>query len=102
MKITKQEQFMQLYEPIHERFERYCKTRTCGEFHFKDIMHDTLLVAYEKFENIKSKEAFLHFLFGTAVGILSNQRKKNRPEYVENYTNKHELTSACVPEIENN
>jgi RNA polymerase sigma-70 factor (ECF subfamily) len=100
MKITKQEQFMQLYEPIHERFERYCKTRTCGEFHFKDIMHDTLLVAYEKFENIKSKEAFLHFLFGTAVGILSNQRKKNRPEYVENYTNKHELTSACVPEIE--
>ena len=100
MKQTKQEQFMQLYTPVHERFERYCKTRAYGEFHFKDIMHDTLLVAYEKFDNIQSKEAFLHFLFGTAVRILSNQRKKNRPEYVENYTNKHEHISAHVPEIE--
>ncbi len=100
MELTKQERFMQVYEPVHERFERYCKTRAYGEFHFKDIMHDTLLVAYEKFENINSKEAFLHFLFGTAVSILSNQRKKNRPEYVENYTTKHEYISAYVPEIE--
>jgi len=41
MSQSKQERFMQLYEPIHERFERYCKTRAYGEFYFKDIMHDT-------------------------------------------------------------
>ena len=48
MELTKQERFMQVFEPVHERFERYCKTRVYGEFHFKDIMHDTLVVAFEK------------------------------------------------------
>jgi RNA polymerase sigma-70 factor (ECF subfamily) len=100
MELSKQEQFMQLYAPVHERFERYCKTRAYGEFHFKDIMHDTLLVAYEKFDNIKSKDAFLHFLFGTTVRILSNQRKKKRPEYVENFTNKYEHVRANENSIE--
>jgi RNA polymerase sigma-70 factor (ECF subfamily) len=52
---------MQLYTPVHERFERYCKIHAYGEFHFKDIMHDALLIAYEKFDSIKSKEAFFIF-----------------------------------------
>jgi RNA polymerase sigma-70 factor (ECF subfamily) len=85
MEFTKQERFMQLYEPVHERFERYCKTRAYGEFHFKDIMQDTLIVAFEKFDELKSKEAFLHFLFGTATRILANHRKKKRPEYVDQF-----------------
>ena len=83
MELSKQERFMQVYEPVHERFERYCKTRTFGGEQFKDVMHDTLLIAYEKFETLKSKEAFLHFLFGIATRVLSNQRKKKQPEFVE-------------------
>ena len=59
MEQSKKERFMQLYAPVHDRFERYCKTRAYGEFHFKDIMHDTLLVAFENFDKIKSKDAFL-------------------------------------------
>ena len=90
MELSKQERFMQLYAPIHDRFERYCKTRAFGEFHFKDIMHDTLVVAFEKFDKLKSGEAFLHFLFGIASRILANQRKKKKPEYVENLNRKFE------------
>jgi RNA polymerase sigma-70 factor (ECF subfamily) len=90
MEFTKQERFMQLYEPVHERFERYCKTRTYGEFHFKDIMQDTLVVAFEKFDELQSKDAFLHFLFGTAIRILANHRKKKRPEYVDQLNAKYE------------
>lgn len=90
MELTKQERFMQVYEPVHERFERYCKTRAYGEFPFKDIMHDTLVVAFEKFDELKSKEAFLHFLFGTATRILANHRKKKRPEFVDQLKGKYE------------
>ena len=90
MELTKQERFMQVYEPVHERFERYCKTRAYGEFPFKDIMQDTLVVAFEKFDELKSKEAFLHFLFGTAVRILANHRKKKRPEYVDQFKENYE------------
>jgi RNA polymerase sigma-70 factor (ECF subfamily) len=91
MELTKQERFMQVYEPVHERFERFCKTRVYGEFHFKDIMHDTLVVAFEKFDEIKSTDVFLHFLFGTATRILANHRKKKRPEYVDQLNAKYEL-----------
>ena len=100
MSQSKQERFMQLYEPIHERFERYCKTRAYSEFHFKDIMHDTLIIAYEKFDEVKSKDAFLHYLFGTAVRVLSNQRKKKKPEYVEKFTNEQENISDLSKSIE--
>lgn len=90
MELSKQERFMQLYAAVHERFERYCKTRAYGEFDFQDIMHDTLVVAFEKFDELKSKEAFLHYLFGIATRTLANQRKKKRPRYVENLGGKYE------------
>jgi RNA polymerase sigma-70 factor (ECF subfamily) len=90
MELTKQERFMQVYEPVHERFERFCKTRANAEFPFKDIMHDTLVVAFEKFDELKSKEAFLHFLFGTAVRILANHTKNKRPEYVDQFKENYE------------
>lgn len=91
---------MQLYIPVHERFERYCKIHAYGEFHFKDIMHDAHLIAYEKFDRIKSKEAFLHFLFAITVRVLSNQRKKKRPLYFDNFTNKFEHISIDENTIE--
>jgi RNA polymerase sigma-70 factor (ECF subfamily) len=98
MELTKQERFMQLYAPVHDRFERYCKTRAFGEFHFKDIMHDTLIVAFEKFETLKSQEAFLYYLFGTAARILSNQRKKMRPVYTDNFNgNDFQLSTHEAP-----
>lgn len=89
---------MQLYAPVHDRFERYCKTRAFGEFHFKDIMHDTLIVAFEKFDILKSQEAFLYFLFGIATRILSNQRKKMRPIYTDNFNhNNLQLSTHEAP-----
>jgi RNA polymerase sigma-70 factor (ECF subfamily) len=53
-------------------------------------MHDTLVVAFEKFDELKSTDAFLHFLFGTATRILANHRKKKRPEYVDQLIAKYE------------
>jgi RNA polymerase sigma-70 factor (ECF subfamily) len=63
-------------------------------------MHDTLIIAYEKFDEVKSKDAFLHYLFGTAVRVLSNQRKKKKPEYVEKFTNEQENISDLSKSIE--
>jgi RNA polymerase sigma-70 factor (ECF subfamily) len=89
MEENKQEQFMLLYRPVHERFERFCKARAYGELEFRDLMHDTLLIAFEKFNQIKSKEAFLHFLFGTAVRVLSNHKRKKSPDFTEDFSEKY-------------
>jgi RNA polymerase sigma-70 factor (ECF subfamily) len=75
---TKQTNFLKLYEPVHDRFERFCRARVYGEMDYRDLINETLLVAFEKFETLKSNEAFLSFLFGISVRLLSNQHKKKK------------------------
>ena len=74
----KQDAFLKLYEPVHERFERFCRARVYNEMDFRDLMNDTLLVAYEKFDSLKSPEAFLSFLFSICVRVLGNYHQKKR------------------------
>lgn len=95
----KQEQFLKLYEPVHERFERFCRARVFGELDFRDLMNDTLLVAFEKFDSIKSHEAFLSFLFSVSVRLLSNMRQKKREvRFPEDFTGNQLKDSGVSPQ----
>ncbi|AEA45423.1 RNA polymerase, sigma-24 subunit, ECF subfamily [Fluviicola taffensis DSM 16823] len=76
---------MDLYEPVHVRFEKFCKARAYGNFNFKDLMHDALVVAYERFESLKKDEAFLHFLFGIAIRLLANENRKRSTERLSDH-----------------
>jgi RNA polymerase sigma-70 factor, ECF subfamily len=78
--MTKQEEFLTLYEPVHERFERFCRARVYGNMDFRDLINETLLLAFEKMETLRSKDAFLHFLFGISIRILANNNKKKKEE----------------------
>lgn len=80
MTRRKQDQFLSLYEPIHNRFERFCRARVYGDMDYRDLMNETLLVAYEKFETLRSQEAFLSYLFGISVRIVGNHLQKKREE----------------------
>lgn len=79
---SKQELFLELYEPIHDTFERFCRARVYGNMEHGDLINETLLVAFEKFDTLKSKDAFLGFLFGISVRILSNNHKKLRERHL--------------------
>lgn len=72
---------MAFYAPIHDRFERFCKARAYGYVGYKDLMHDTVLIAFEKFDslNIEHEKEFLHFLFGTSIRVLANSNRKKHP-----------------------
>lgn len=78
MNNKKQKKFLSLYEPVHDRFERFCRARVFGQMEYQDLMNDTLVIAFQKFQQLKSEQAFLSFLFGISVRILSNHRKKKR------------------------
>ena len=80
MSKDKQVRFLLLYEPVHDRFERFCRARAYGEMDFKDLINDSLLIAFERFETLRSEQAFLSFLFSISVRILSNQHRKKREE----------------------
>ena len=79
MSIRKQKRFLSLYEPVHERFERFCRARVYGKMEFRDLMNDTLLIAFQKLSTLKSEQAFLSFLCGISIRLLANHRKKKRP-----------------------
>lgn len=76
--MSKQEEFLALYEPVHERFERFCRARVYGNMEYRDLMNESLLVAFEKYETLRSNDAFLSFLIGISVRILSNHHKKKK------------------------
>ncbi|MES2588776.1 MAG: RNA polymerase sigma factor [Bacteroidota bacterium] len=83
MTKNKQEEFLKLYEPVHERFERFCRVRVYGNMDFRDLINETLLLAFEKMETLRSKDAFLHFLFGISIRILANSNKKKKEEGIK-------------------
>lgn len=76
----KQKDFLELYEPIHDRFERFCRARVYGDMDFRDLMNETLLKAYQKFDDLRSQEAFLSFLFSISVRILANNKRKKKAD----------------------
>jgi RNA polymerase sigma-70 factor (ECF subfamily) len=81
---SKQDSFLELYEPIHDRFERFCRARVYGDMEYSDLMNDTLLIAFQKIETLQSKDAFLSFLFGICVRVLGSKNQKKREERFSN------------------
>ena len=92
---------MTLYQPVHERFERFCKARAYGEMDFRDLMQETVMVALERFDGIREKQAFLSFLFGTSIRILANTRRKMKEErWSDGYENKQSHRNAGERELD--
>ena len=81
-KGKQQTYFLKLYEPIHDSFERFCRARVFGNMEYQDLINDTLLIAYEKLDTLKSEKAFLSFLIGISVRILANHHKKKKEDSI--------------------
>jgi len=54
-------------------------------------MNDTLLIAFQKYESLRTENAFLSFLIGIAIRLMANQQRKSKPTV--------ELTSACSNQL---
>ncbi|MEL6135010.1 MAG: RNA polymerase sigma factor [Bacteroidota bacterium] len=72
----KKARFWALYDPLHEPFVRYCRARAYGEYSPQDLVHESLLRAFEGFERVQKPEAFLYFLFGIARRVLQQQARR--------------------------
>lgn len=90
--------FLRLYDPVHKRFERFCQVRCYGEMAPEDLMNETLLIAYEKIDELQSKEAFLSFLCGISIRVLANNNRKMRPESAADFPK--EVTAYTLTDAE--
>jgi RNA polymerase sigma-70 factor (ECF subfamily) len=78
MSKDKQAHFLLLYEPVHDRFERFCRARAFGEMDVRDLINETLLIAYQRMDTLRSEQAFLSFLFSISVNVLNNHHRKKK------------------------
>ena len=74
----KQQEFMALYRPLHASLSRFCEALTRNNEDARDLISDTVLVAFEDFDKIRSKEAFLSFLFATASRIYKTKSRRKK------------------------
>lgn len=83
--MTKQTDFMLLYEPVHPRLSNYCRNMCGNRTDAEDLLHDTVSAAYEQFEKIESTERFAAYLFTIASNLFKKQlrRKKFNGAYNE-------------------
>jgi RNA polymerase sigma-70 factor (ECF subfamily) len=81
---------MDLYDPHHMRFERFCKARVYGEMEYKDLMHDTVVIAFQKFDPSAERARFLSFLFGIAIRILANNKRRKDKDVIHHNQLKRE------------
>ena len=63
MSKDKQAHFLLLYEPVHDRFERFCRARAFGEMDFRDLINETLLIAYQRMDTHAKKWCWLPIQF---------------------------------------
>lgn len=69
---------MELYTPLHPRLCRYVQTLVWDKDEAKDLISDTTLIAFEKFDQIKSHDQFLFFLFGIAHRLFLKSLRRNK------------------------
>lgn len=72
----KQKQFMQLYEPLHDRLSRFVYSIVWNREEAKDIISETILAAYESFEKVRNQQAFLSYLFTIASRTWAKRARK--------------------------
>lgn len=78
MHQQKQERFLKLYKGVHDRFERFCRARACGDMPYEDLMNESLLIAFQKIDQLEKESSFLPFLIGISRRLLANHRRKQK------------------------
>ncbi len=71
---AKKEIFLSLLEPIWQNLSGYARALTGNTEDARDLVSDTLLTAFENFENLKDKDAFKSYLFT----IVRRKYKRNK------------------------
>jgi RNA polymerase sigma-70 factor (ECF subfamily) len=65
----KQQRFMALFQPAQPRLQRFVLAMTRDPERTKDIVGETILIAFQRFETLRHDGAFLSFLFTIATRV---------------------------------
>jgi RNA polymerase sigma-70 factor (ECF subfamily) len=70
----RQDRFLELLKPHHDRLARFARAMTRSREEAEDLTSDTILRAYEHFDQLRDEQAFLSWLFSIASRIQKRRR----------------------------
>lgn len=70
--------FLTWYEPLHERFSRYCSSRAAGIFAAEDLLQEAVLAALEGWDRLRDKDRLLGYMIGIVNNLVRNQRRRQK------------------------
>jgi RNA polymerase sigma-70 factor (ECF subfamily) len=78
MNDRQQEEFMRLLEPMHKKLEKFALAMTRDREQARDLVHDTIVIAYERFHTIRDKNAFTSYLFSIASNLYKRSFRRSK------------------------
>ena len=98
-----QTRFLELYEPIHTQFYRYCEVMVKNNEMAKDLQSDVILAAYESFGKLRNPESFKFYLFGIARNIFRKNLKRNKVQTkyeMSNHEQQHDDSASMEMNVD--
>lgn len=91
---NQREEFMELYGPLHNRLSRFIQSMVWNREDARDLLSETILKTYEKFDTIRNKESLLYFMFTVAANLVKKYRHKSSLKVVITESHMNERTDS--------
>lgn len=72
----KQQQFLNLYNPVQKQLSNYCRALTGNEADAHDLLQETVLRAYEKLDDLRNVDSFVFYISAIARNIYHKSRRR--------------------------
>lgn len=92
--MTKQSDFLQLYDQSHEQFTKYCHAMVGDVDEAKDLISEAVLKAYEQFDKIKKPNSFVAYIIGIARRIYLNKLRSQKFQVRLSSTKTNEIVDS--------
>ncbi len=84
MNTKNQNKFLELYEPIHNQFCRFCRSIAGNKDDSEDLIQDTILNVMEGLDKIREQAAFKSYLFSVACNL--NKMRLRQSKFKASFT----------------
>jgi RNA polymerase sigma-70 factor (ECF subfamily) len=74
----KQEHFLRLLMPVYEQLARFARAMVNNREDARDLISETVLAAFERFDNLRDDKAFISYLFTIARRTAKRRRTRDK------------------------
>ena len=71
-------EFLKWYEPVHERFTRYCSSRAFALMETEDLVQESILQALQAFYRIEDKHKLLGYMIGVVNNLVRQAKRRQK------------------------